>query len=82
MAIAAAAERETERETERERERERERGTEGRRDGGTEGRRDRGSGEVEASIKMKPAITTGTNIGIIVHLDNAFGYKNISLSMS
>ena len=57
---------------ERERERERERG----RDGGRE------SGEVEASIKMKPAITTGTNIGIIVHLDNAFGYKNISLSMS
>ena len=44
--------------------------------------RERESGEVEASIKMKPAITTGTNIGIIVHLDNAFGYKNISLSMS
>lgn len=44
--------------------------------------RERESGEVEASIKMKPAITTGTNIGIIVYLDNAFGYKNISLSMS
>lgn len=44
--------------------------------------RERESGEVEASIKMKPAITTGTNIGIIVYLDNAFGYQNISLSMS
>ena len=44
--------------------------------------RERESGEVEASIEMKPAITTGTNIGIIVYLDNAFGYKNISLSMS
>lgn len=44
--------------------------------------RERESGEVEASIKMKPAITTGTNIGIIVYLDNAFGHKNISLSMS
>lgn len=58
----------------------REREREGRRDGGRGGGRE--SGEVEASIKMKPAITTGTNIGIIVHLDNAFGYKNISLSMS